>query len=143
MKRVIRIDGKAVAPAEGDIVETEPGAYSILIDGKAYEARVSGEEIVVNGGRFGFDVEDPRAWKGTGGSGGGQGRASITAPMPGKVVRVLARAGEQVEEGQGIVVVEAMKMQNEMKAPRAGRVIAIAVRENDSVNAGAVLATIE
>jgi biotin carboxyl carrier protein len=63
--------------------------------------------------------------------------------MPGKVVRILAAAGEEVAAGQGIVVVEAMKMQNEMKAPRAGRVIAITVRENDSVNAGAVLATIE
>jgi biotin carboxyl carrier protein len=97
----------------------------------------------VSGRRFEFAIDDPRAWKRTGGSGGGHGRASITAPMPGKVVRVLATAGERVEAGQGIVVVEAMKMQNEMKAPRAGRVIAIAVRENDSVNAGTVLATIE
>jgi biotin carboxyl carrier protein len=143
VKRVIRIDGKEVKPADGDIVETEPGAYSILVDGKAYEARLSGEEIVVNGRRFEFDIEDPRAWNRTGGSAGAHGRASITAPMPGKVVRVLATAGEQVEAGQGIVVVEAMKMQNEMKAPRAGRVVTIAVRENDSVNAGAVLATIE
>src|SRR5581483_6163703 len=122
VKRLVRIDGKAVEPARGDIVETEPGAYSILIDGRAYEARVSGDTIVVNGHPFVFEVEDPRAWKRTGGSGGAHGRASITAPMPGKVVRVLATAGEQVEAGQGI---------------------AIAVRENDSVNAGAVLATIE
>lgn len=143
MNRVVRIDGKAVEPAEGDIVETEPGAYSILVEGKAYEARVSGDQIVVNGQRFAFEIDDPRAWKRTGGSAGAHGRASITAPMPGKVVRVLAAAGDQVEAGQGIVVVEAMKMQNEMKAPRAGRLVAIAVRENDSVNAGAVLATIE
>src|SRR6185312_961723 len=68
VKRVIRIDGKGVKPADGDIVETEPGAYSILVDGKAYEARLSGEEIVVNGRRFEFDIEDPRAWNRTGGS---------------------------------------------------------------------------
>jgi biotin carboxyl carrier protein len=143
MKRIVRIDGKVVEPAEGDIVETEPGAYSVLVDGRAYEARVSADAIVVNGHRFAFEIADPRAWKRTGGSGGGHGRASIMAPMPGKVVRVLVTAGEQVEAGQGIVVVEAMKMQNEMKAPRAGRVVAIPVRENESVNAGAVLATIE
>jgi len=143
VKRTVRIDGKAVEPAEGDIVDTEPGAYSVLVDGTVYEARVSGDAVVVNGHRFEVEIDDPRAWRRTGGSAGAHGRAAITAPMPGKVVRILAAAGEDVEAGQGIVVVEAMKMQNEMKAPRAGRVVAIAVRENDSVNAGAVLATIE
>jgi biotin carboxyl carrier protein len=143
VKRAVRIDRKAVEPAEGDIVETEPGAYSVLVGGKVYEARVSGEAVDVNGHRFETEIDDPRAWRRTGGSAGAHGRAAITAPMPGKVVRILAAQGEEVEAGQGIVVVEAMKMQNEMKAPRAGRVVAIAVRENDSVNAGAVLATIE
>jgi biotin carboxyl carrier protein len=63
--------------------------------------------------------------------------------MPGRIVRVLAVQGDEVEAGQGIVVVEAMKMQNEMKAPRAGRVTSIAVKVGDSVNAGALLATVE
>ena len=63
--------------------------------------------------------------------------------MPGKVVRILVAAGDEVAAGQGIVVIEAMKMQNEMKAPRAGRVAAIQARENDSVVAGAVLAVID
>jgi biotin carboxyl carrier protein len=63
--------------------------------------------------------------------------------MPGKIVRVLVAVGDQVVAGQWILVVEAMKMQNELKAPRDGRVTAIEVRENDSVNAGAALATIE
>jgi biotin carboxyl carrier protein len=143
VKHVVRIDGKEVEPAEGDIVETEPGAYSILVGGKSYEARVSGDAVVVNGHRFEVEIDDPRSWRRAGASAGAHAQASITAPMPGKVVRILAAAGEDVKAGQGIVVVEAMKMQNEMKAPRAGRVIAIAVRENDSVNAGAVLATIE
>ena len=57
--------------------------------------------------------------------------------------RVLVSAGDEVEAGQGVLVVEAMKMQNEMKAPVGGRIAAINVKENDSVNAGALLAVIE
>ena len=64
-------------------------------------------------------------------------------PMPGKVVRVLVAAGDMVEAGQGILVVEAMKMQNEMKASRAGRVAAMHTREGATVAAGEALATIE
>jgi biotin carboxyl carrier protein len=63
--------------------------------------------------------------------------------MPGKVVRVLVAAGDPVEAGQGIAVVEAMKMQNEMKAPRAGKVLSVPAKEGDTVAAGEVLATIE
>ena len=64
------------------------------------------------------------------------------APMPGKVVRVLVAPGDAVEADQGIVVVEAMKMQNELKAPRAGRVISVAAKEGATVAAGETLATI-
>ncbi|MDE3195830.1 MAG: acetyl-CoA carboxylase biotin carboxyl carrier protein subunit [Acidobacteriota bacterium] len=126
-----------------DIAEVEPGVYSILLDGASYEARVAGSEIVINGCRFPFEADDPRQWKRRGGGAAGSGRASLAAPMPGKVVRVLAVEGDEVRAGQGIVVVEAMKMQNEMKSPRDGRVISVAVKPGDSVNAGAVLATIE
>ena len=63
--------------------------------------------------------------------------------MPGRIVRILIAAGDFVAAGQGIVVIEAMKMQNELKAPRDGRVTTIAVKEDDRVNAGAILATIE
>jgi biotin carboxyl carrier protein len=71
------------------------------------------------------------------------GTAEITAPMPGKVVRVLVEAGEEVEAGAGLVVVEAMKMQNEMKSPRAGAVVSIKVAAGDTVEAGTLLAVIE
>jgi biotin carboxyl carrier protein len=71
------------------------------------------------------------------------GVAEILAPMPGKVVRVQLKAGANVEKGVGIVVVEAMKMQNEMKSPRAGVVVAINVKPGDTVNAGDVLAVVE
>ena len=63
--------------------------------------------------------------------------------MPGKVVRVLVAQGDQVEAGQGLVIVEAMKMQNELKAPRAGKVVAVAAAAGATVNAGEILATIE
>jgi biotin carboxyl carrier protein len=63
--------------------------------------------------------------------------------MPGKVVRVLVQVGEQVEAGAGLIVVEAMKMQNEMKSPRAGAVVSINVTAGDTVEAGALLAVIE
>ena len=65
------------------------------------------------------------------------------APMPGKVVRLLCAAGDQVTAGQGVAVVEAMKMQNEVQSPKAGQVLELRVREGQTVNAGEVLAVIE
>jgi len=72
-----------------------------------------------------------------------QGTAEIIAPMPGKVVRVLVESGQEVDTGTGLVVVEAMKMQNEMKSPRAGAVVSIRVAAGDTVEAGTLLAVIE
>lgn len=144
MKPVIRIDGEAVGPVSyNTLVEVEPGVYSILVDGASYEVRVDAGQVTVGNRRFDYQVDDPRQWKRSDDAAGGQGRAAILAPMPGKIVRILAAVGDEVEAGQGIVVVEAMKMQNEMKAPRAGRVVAIQAKENDSVVAGAVLAIID
>ena len=126
-----------------NIVETEPGVYSVLLNGASYEVRVLGDEVMVDGHVFHLATEDPRQWKRSSGAAGSAGQSRITASMPGKIIRVLAAAGDEVTAGQGIVVVEAMKMQNELKSPRAGRVTAIKVQENDSVTAGAVLAIIE
>ena len=128
---------------EASVSETEAGVYSVLAGSTVYEVRVAAGEIVVNGHVFTCEIEDLRAWKSTDAGAGAHGRAAITAPMPGKVVRILAAVGEEVKAGQGIIVVEAMKMQNEMKAPRDGRVTALNVRENDSVTPGSILATIE
>jgi biotin carboxyl carrier protein len=146
LKRLVRIDGEAVEPLATDgveIIETEPGVYSVIAGASVWEARLAGNEITIGGQRFTFEFDDPRQWKRSRSTAGSAGRASLAAAMPGKIVRVLVAVGEQVVAGQGIMVVEAMKMQNELKAPRDGRVTAIEVRENDSVNAGAVLATIE
>lgn len=73
----------------------------------------------------------------------GKGSVEIIAAMPGKVVRVMTEVGSQVETGTGIVVVEAMKMQNEMKSPKAGKVISISATPGATVNAGEVLAVVE
>ena len=126
-----------------NLIETEPGVYSVLLDGACYEVRVLGNEVTVNGRLFEIAVEDPRQWRRRNGTGGAQGRVSITAPMPGKVVRLLVAEGDTVTAGQPVVVVEAMKMQNELKSPRDGQVTSIRAQENDSVNAGAVLVLIE
>jgi biotin carboxyl carrier protein len=127
---------------DGDVVEVEPNVYSVLVDGVSYEARIIGNEVVIAGVHMEFELNDPRQWKRSAGSADSSGRASLTAAMPGKIVRVLVAVGDEVTAGQGILMIEAMKMQNELKSPRAGRVTAIEVKENDSVNAGALLATI-
>jgi biotin carboxyl carrier protein len=128
---------------EPDIVEVEPGVYSVIAGRKSWEVRVAGHEVTIGEHRFLVEFDDPRQWKRSRHAADAHGRASIAAAMPGKIVRILVAVGDQVVAGQGILVVEAMKMQNELKAPRDGRVTAIEVKENDSVNAGAVLATIE
>jgi hypothetical protein len=73
----------------------------------------------------------------------GHGQIAIAAPMPGRVVRVLVAAGDDVAARQGVVVVEAMKMENELRAPRAGRVKEVSVTAGTSVEAGRILAVIE
>jgi biotin carboxyl carrier protein len=140
-----RIDQEPSREAQVEI--PEPGVYSILMKGRSYDARVeetaNGLVVVIDGFRFEAEVTDPRRWVRSSGGKGGKGVQSMVAPMPGKVVRVLVSPGEEVAAGQGIAVVEAMKMQNELKAARAGRVLTVTAREGATVAAGDVLATIE
>jgi biotin carboxyl carrier protein len=140
-----RIDAGAEAAAEVELAE--PCVYSVLMDGRSYEARVEerpeGLVVVIDGNRFQIVVRDPRRWSPLAARERGAGPQGVTSPMPGKVVRVLVAPGDAVTAGQGLVVVEAMKMQNEMKAPRAGTVLSVAVREGATVAAGEVLAIIE
>lgn len=144
VKPIIRVNGQPAEPSpQGDLVEVEPGVYSAILDGCSYEVAVTGSEVELGGVRLRVDVEDPRKWNPAGLSRKAAGQEAIKAPMPGKVVRVLVAAGDELAAGQGVVVLEAMKMQNEMKSPRAGRVIRVAVKEHEAVNAGSVLAVIE
>ncbi len=129
-----------------DVEMPEPGVYSVLMDGRSYEARVEeaadGLVVVIDGRRFAIEVRDPRRLRPRRGAGAAEGVQIIAAPMPGKIVRVLIAVGDEVAAGQGLLVVEAMKMQNEMKALRAGTVLTISAKEGSTVAAGETLATI-
>jgi len=164
MKRVLTIGGQDVAieilaPAplcrfrfDGGsqreaLVETpEAGVYSVLLEGRSYEAYVetgpAGLVVSIEGYRFEIGIRDPRQWSRLAAGHRGEAVQTIASPMPGKVVRVLVAMGDEVEPGQGIVVVEAMKMQNEMKANRAGKVVSLPAKEGAAVAAGEILATV-
>jgi len=93
--------------------------------------------------RYAVEVRDPRSLRGRVRAGDEHGPKKIVAPMPGKVVRLLVREGAEVEPGAGVAVVEAMKMQNEIKSPKKGTIQKILVSEGAAVNAGDVLAIVE
>jgi biotin carboxyl carrier protein len=134
-------------PREANVESPEPGVYSVLLDGRSYDAFVedtpTGLVVTIEGHRFELEVHDPRRWSHKSAGVGAGAVQSIVSPMPGKVVRVLAAAGDEVVAGQGIVVVEAMKMQNELRSNRTGRVLSVLAKEGATVNAGELLATIE
>jgi biotin carboxyl carrier protein len=140
-----KLDGRKV---EADAVVTSPYVLSLIIAGKVYEvkreASATDLHIWVGSARYDVEVRDPRAYRSRRAAAtAGEGPKKIVSPMPGKVVRILAPAGTKVEAGQGIVVVEAMKMQNEIKSPKAGTVVKIAAQEGAAVVAGEVLAVVE
>ncbi|HEV3038574.1 MAG TPA: biotin/lipoyl-containing protein [Candidatus Angelobacter sp.] len=131
-----------------DVVATGEGVLSILINGKSYEIKqettATETNIVVGNQRFNAVVRDPRSLRSRRRSdSSGEGVKKITAPMPGKVVRILASTGTQVEAGQGILVIEAMKMQNELKSPKKGIIKKLTVAPGAAVDAGQVLAEVE
>jgi biotin carboxyl carrier protein len=115
----------------------------VMIGGRSYSAISANGAIRVNGREFSIELFDPREMRGRKSGGVGEGRQNIVAPMPGKVIRVLVAAGDEVEAGQGLVVVEAMKMQNEMKSPKAGKVVEVKTTPEATVAAGDVLIVIE
>lgn len=138
------IDGN---PVEANAVQISPGIYSILIAGSAFEVRVEGapEGLRVNvaGREYSADIRDPREWRRAGGSAlETEGHQKVAAPMPGKVIRLLVKAGDKVEAGNGLLVVEAMKMQNEVRSPKSGTVERLVVSEGQAVTAGETLAVI-
>ena len=141
----IVLDGE---PVNTDVVEIAPNTLSILIRGESHEIRVArssdGLLKVQTGLReFSAEVSDQRSWRGRRlGHVEVEGRQQITAPMAGKVVRLLVKSGEKVEVGQGLLVVEAMKMQNEIRSTKSGTVERLLAQEGQPVNAGEILAWI-
>lgn len=139
-----RVDGRAV---EVDGVLTRPDVLSLRIGNRAYEIKsereAGGWHLWVGSARFAAEVRDPRSLRSRIRAADDHGPRNVTAPMPGKVVRVLVREKSEVEAGSGLVVVEAMKMQNEIKSPKKGIIQKLLVSEGVAVNAGDVLAIVE
>jgi biotin carboxyl carrier protein len=129
--------------AEALIAQPENGVYHVLLEGRSYEVRVSGDRMDVNGHELHVVLDDPRDAPAKGLEGSVQGKQPIAAPMPGKIVRLLVAEGDEVQRDQGIVVIEAMKMQNEMKSPKAGRIVSLQAKDGTTVAAGDVLAVVE
>jgi biotin carboxyl carrier protein len=139
-----RLDGREV---EIDAVLTRSGVVSLRMGNKAYEVKCErvGEHLFVWVGntRYAAEVRDPRSLRGRVRVPDDHGLRKLTAPMPGKIVRVLVKQGDAVEKGAAVLVVEAMKMQNEIRSPKQGRIQKFLVGEGAAVNAGDVLAIVE
>ncbi len=127
------------------------GEYLLKDGDRVYDCRVAASgkgrlsaHVYLRGTSYAIRLTDPKRLRSTLSTEGLEiGSAQIVASMPGKVVRVLTEVGAQVEAGAGILIVEAMKMQNEMKAPKKGKVVSISAEAGAAVMAGDVLAVIE
>jgi|CXWL01.1.fsa_nt_gi biotin carboxyl carrier protein len=152
---IVREEGRAFARVDGrkyeiETSEPEDSVFLFKKGGTIYEAFVSslanpGDHLV----RIRDDVHevriiDPKRLRGSkGDNADASGKAEIRTAMPGKVVRILVAVGHSVQKGEGVIVVEAMKMQNEMKSPKDGVITAIKLAEGDTVSAGDVLVVID
>jgi biotin carboxyl carrier protein len=142
------VDGRKY---ELELQRVSDQAYLMIDEGRVCECRVDGRlesgrqvAVIVGANRHAITLIDPKRLRSASGAAGpGEGAARIVAPMPGKVVRLLVAAAQEVEAGQGLVVVEAMKMQNEMKSPKSGTIVSINVAVGATVNGGDLLAVVE
>lgn len=123
--------------------------YSLIVENRSFEIEVDNTEdeyrILVDGRNYHVNLVDERRMR-FGGAQSGielQGRQKISVPMPGKVIAVLVSEGDKVEKGQGLVIVEAMKMENEVRSPISGEVKEIKVKPGEAVEGGAALVVVE
>jgi biotin carboxyl carrier protein len=142
----ISLDG---TPLDANAVEVAPNIFSVLLNSVSHQIRIAPRPdgtLTLHTGlaEYQAEVTDPRSWRGRRhGAVEAEGRQQITAPMPGKVVRLLVKQGDSVEAGQGLLVVEAMKMQNEIRSPKSGKIEKLVAKEGQPVNAGEVLLWVE
>jgi biotin carboxyl carrier protein len=142
----LTLDGKR---HEVDALTLEHGAVSMVLDGASYSVELEeiGDEVsvLVRGQVFNIDVADERRLRLRTAAAAftAEGKQIVTAPMPGKLVKVLVKVGDEVKEGQGLVVVEAMKMENELKSPKAGKVTELFAQEGAAVENNARLVAVE
>ncbi|HET9314225.1 MAG TPA: biotin/lipoyl-containing protein [Vicinamibacteria bacterium] len=141
---LVTLDGQ---PMEVDFQATGRDFASLIVDGRSYEAGLAGIQdgytVALAGGMFDVELKEAARGNGTPVRARAAGPVGLKAPMPGKVVRVLVQVGQPVEAGEGLLVMEAMKMENELKAPRAGRVREVHVGERQAVETGALLLVLE
>ena len=128
------------------VVSPEPGVYLMFLGDNVHEARVWSADatslrVTLSGRAFTASIIDRKHRRKI--ESRLEGQQQLTAPMPGKVVRVLVKPGQEVTAGQGVIVVEAMKMQNEIKSPKSGRILEVRVSEGDTINNNQVLAVVE
>ena len=134
---------------EADLRRVGPVSFSVIVDNRSFDFDVvrDGEEIVVasRSGSRRLSIVDSarRSSRGAGKRREVSGRVEIKSAMPGRVVNVLVSPGDEVKDGQGIVVVEAMKMENELKSPKAGKVVEVKVVAGQTVEKGELLIVIE
>lgn len=140
----VSIDGR-VQEVDFESVSGQP-VYSMIIDGKSYESHVyeteEGWQVLTRGRQYNLTVEDEREKRLRAAAGGGlaeAGEFNLRAPMPGLVVSILAAEGDKVEKGQILLILESMKMHNELKSPRAGTVHRIRIKQGESVEQRQVL----
>jgi biotin carboxyl carrier protein len=132
-----------------DALTLPHGAVTMLVDGESYgvEFEDTGDEVgvLVRGQVTRVDVADERRLRLRAATVGfsAEGKQLIAAPMPGKVVKVLVKVGDEVKQGQGLVVVEAMKMENELKSPKDGKVVELFAKEGTAVENNAKLVVVE
>ena len=139
--KVFEVDAKAVSESTLSLV-AQDASYNI----ESEVAADGSQNLLIRGSLLNVEVLDLRTHrlrKALESAGGIDGPVEIRAPMPGKIVAVLVKEGDEVQEGQGVVVVEAMKMENELKAPKAGVITELRAVEGTPVDGGATLCMIE
>jgi len=141
------LTGATSESGQASIQPTSPGVLSVLLGSRSFTVAIarrgSDLEVYAGGRRHVVAVSDPRDRAGKSNHVSAAGPVEIRAQMPGKVVKLLVQQGAHVESGQGVIIVEAMKMQNEMKSPKQGAVRKIHVVEGGTVAAGETLLVIE
>ena len=142
----VEIDGRSF---EVDAAILSDSHSSILLDGACYDVQFDGtspeRQVLVDGKVHAVEVLDLRTVrlrKAQASAASHDGPAEVSSPMPGKIVEILVKEGEEVKAGQGLIIVEAMKMENELKAPKDGVVGSIKAAQGAAVDGGAVLCTI-
>lgn len=139
----VKLSGQTVVVDAGNNIL---GGVSLIMGGRSYEVQVDVQDKLVSveldGERYQFEIDDGGV-SGVGGRRDHGGKLEVKAPMPGKVVKLLVEDGEAVEEGQGVLLFEAMKMQNEIKSPLAGSIVSMAVKEGQAVESREPLFTVK